>query len=550
MFDLTVPDLRDARLDALDAAGEAWLALARHAENLSSDAVTEVSRPLHASGWDGAAAQSAFGSIDKLEDKFELTAMRCRTMGTMLTGAADSLRGLQLQLRALLDSAATQDCAVSDDGRVSPPPLSHAEIHDPDRAELTAQRTAAAAGLAQQIKDVLARASDIDADCAAALAKMDVISGTRPYEFGATSEDARAAAGALGLAEAGIPAPGDSRVAHAWWEALTPQQRHLYATAWPEKVGALDGLPAVDRDYANQLGLRNLIGDDINRGHGEDTIRHQRALMLLEKLESAEHGPQDKRMYLLSVDLDQDGKAVVAVGNPDTADRTGILVPGVGTEVDGIRGLVGRASDIQSQAMKLAPGTSVAMIGWLGYDTPDADSVDVVTAPFGDKSQAGATALDSFVNGLHASHEGGGAHITAIGHSYGSTVLGEAAKAGDGLNVVDMVAVGSPGMRVEHAGEFNVPAQHVWAGAAVDDNFVARPENSTLGDFFFGDDIAEIHGPGPHYPQFGGNVLSIDTSGHSGYWDDNSQSLRSQAAIVLGDGYYEHATLESGKAPS
>ncbi|MDI6104146.1 alpha/beta hydrolase [Actinoplanes sp. NEAU-A12] len=108
----------------------------------------------------------------------------------------------------------------------------------------------------------------------------------------------------------------------------------------------------------------------------------------------------------------------MAIGNPDTAAHTALLVPGVGTELDG----------------------------------------------------------------LNTAHTAGGSHLTAMGHSYGSTVLGEAASNGDGLAVTDMVAVGSPGMRVDNAAEFNIPTDHMWAGAAAD-NYVARPENSTFGDF-------------------------------------------------------------------
>jgi hypothetical protein len=202
--------------------------------------------------------------------------------------------------------------------------------------------------------------------------------------------------------------------------------------------------------------------------------------------------------------------------------------------------------------MELAPSTDVAVVAWLGYDPPSLDD-DIVTAVAGGKSRAGAQALDGFVNGLHAAHTGGGPdHITAIGHSYGSTVLGEAASTGNGLAVTDIVAAGRPGTRVEHAAAFNVATDHVWAGAAADDNFVARPENTAakipiIGDLIGGAANQNIHGPGPHYPAFGGNVLTIDTHGHSGYWDADSISLQSQAAIVLGD--YELAQLDYGKAP-
>ncbi|WP_230688727.1 alpha/beta hydrolase [Micromonospora sp. WMMC415] len=68
-------------------------------------------------------------------------------------------------------------------------------------------------------------------------------------------------------------------------------------------------------------------------------------------------------------------------------------------------------------------------------------------------AEAGARALDGFVDGLRAAHDGTSCHVTVLGHSHGSTVLVEAASTGDGLAADDMIAVGSPGMRVDDASE-------------------------------------------------------------------------------------------------
>jgi Alpha/beta hydrolase len=48
---------------------------------------------------------------------------------------------------------------------------------------------------------------------------------------------------------------------------------------------------------------------------------------------------------------------------------------------------------------------------------------------------------------------------------------------GDGIAVDDILVGGSPGMRVEHAGDPNTGTAHTWSTAA-DDNFVARTENN------------------------------------------------------------------------
>ena len=544
---VTLAELRDARFGELDLAADAWIAFGKQAADLSADTSADLIGPLRASPWAGPAADAAFTQLDKVDDEFEVAAIQVRTVGSLLAGATDELRGLQTRLRGLLDSAGAQGFAIGDDGSVTPPRLTQAEIHDPDGQLIARERNGAARELARRIGDVLTSAAEADSRCAKALDRLVTnVFGQEAYEYNDATADARAAADALGLAEASVPAAGtDPRQVTAWWRSLTPEQQGLFLTAYPNRLGGLDGVPSADRDLANQLALRNFVGDNVNQRRDRDNPEQDRALMLLDKLERSEQGPENKHLFLLGIDPAGNGRAAVSWGNPDTADRTAVVVPGVGTELDDIRGLINRAGNIQDAAAVLKPDEQVAVVAWLGYDTPGINT-DIVSAVGGDKSRAGAVALDGFVNGLHATHDGP-AHITAIGHSYGSTVLGEAASTGDGLAVDDLIALGSPGMRVDHASEFNVPESHVWAGAAVDDNFVARPENTAAKVPLIGGWIGEkagdwIHGPGPHYAEFGGNVLKIDTHGHSGYWENGSISLQSQAAIVVGD--YGNAPVE------
>jgi hypothetical protein len=43
-----------------------------------------------------------------------------------------------------------------------------------------------------------------------------------------------------------------------------------------------------------------------------------------------------------------------------------------------------------------------------------------------------------------------------------------------------------------------------------------------------------VHGEEPTDPAFGANRFVVDTWGHDAYWEPGSQSLRNQAAIVVG----------------
>ncbi len=464
--------------------------------------------------------------------------MKTRTAASLLRSAADKFEQLQCYLHDTIYEATGLGLFVDDTGRVSPGRLEPTERNDPD-TELFRRREAENARIySDLIVTIVAEATEVDERIATALRELSPGFPGAEWEYNNARDGARNVAAILGLNEAGIPPPGkDPANVHAWWNGLSADQRQVYLTAYPDRLGALDGLPAVDRDYANQLALRAYIGKNVNYRDDVGNDQHDTALMLLNKLEASESAPPDKRLYLLSLYPLGDGKAAVSIGNPDTADHTAVLIPGVGTELSGIRGLISRANALHEAATPRGTADpSVAVVAWLGYDTPSVD-VDIVTAPFGGKAEDGALALDSFVNGLHAAHDGNPTHLTVIGHSYGSTVIGEAASNGDGLRADDMIAVGSPGMRVDNAGELNIDTHHVWAGAASDDTFVARPEENTrwlthvplVGNLWAGG-IDAIHGPAPHNPDFGGNVLTVDTSGHSDYWKPGSVILKSQAA--------------------
>jgi hypothetical protein len=152
---------------------------------------------------------------------------------------------------------------------------------------------------------------------------------------------------------------------------------------------------------------------------------------------------------------------------------------------------------------------------------------------------------------LRATHDGD-LHLTAMGHSYGSTVVAEAALTGR-LPVDDIVTAGSPGMHTDNASHLMRDPHHVWAGSASNDpvsqtSNVAKWTNLIP---FAGPLISEAyddgHGPSPHYDGFGANRYHVDTSGHSDYWRADSVSLRNQAAIVVGD--YDLVSLDHGQAP-
>jgi hypothetical protein len=377
---------------------------------------------------------------------------------------------------------------------------------------------------------------------------------------------------------------------NAWWQNLTPEQRALAVRDYPELVGWLDGVPADDRDQANRLRLGHDRDDLRQRRHdlqarvdairadvgntraeqqaaGYEILRLQGELATVEtnlarldKVQSSldRLGP---RGYLLGIDPAGDGKAIIAVGNPDTARHTAVWVPGLGTTLDSTRGNIDRVLHLQEAADQLTDGRAddVSTVMWLGYDAPEVDASVVLS----ERSTQGAAALTPFVDGLRSSHDGGAYHVTAVGHSYGSTVVGEAALGG-GFHVDDIVTAGSPGMHTDHARNLNIGPEHVWAGSAEDDpvsnpgghahwvqtgaNVLFGPLGGLVAGPVFVDAEDDGHGPSPHYSDFGANRYVTDTPGHSRYWDENSQSLRNQASVVVG--LYGDVALRHGNRPS
>jgi pimeloyl-ACP methyl ester carboxylesterase len=78
---------------------------------------------------------------------------------------------------------------------------------------------------------------------------------------------------------------------------------------------------------------------------------------------------------------------------------------------------------------------------WLDYDAPD--FVDEGAGR--GRAEAAVAGLRRFQDGLRATHDGDPAHLTVLGHSYGSLVVGTAAQA-PGPIADDVVFVGSPGV--------------------------------------------------------------------------------------------------------
>ncbi|MFJ3287677.1 alpha/beta hydrolase [Streptomyces sp. NPDC086669] len=515
----------------LEAAVKVWRGLSTTTDSLTDRHRRQVTGPLHQS-WKGDDADAALFYLEDVESRIGVVETEAMAIAEVLDTTRFWMEQAQTDLRSAVRRAEQDGFDVDDEGWVSDRTTSDLPRQDPDTQQIIADRNGLLTEHRAAIDDALTAARKASDDGAKALGELNGDILTDPLSHDAAAESARDvenAMKAVGVQAPQIPSD-DPKAAAEWWKALSPEERQAYTTLYPKRIGATDGLPTDVRDDANRTALGqelNLIQegnwDEGFPGDSDETVnkRLDNLLMLNDRLEASGSAPEGKELYLLGYDSKDDGRAIIAMGNPDTAAHTGILVPGTNTEMSGVPGQLARIDKLQNSAEKQADGESVAMITWIGYDAPEFKPTDPGSVATRDRAEDAAPDLRQFVAGTHAAHDGSPSHTTVLGHSYGTTVVGAAAAGGEGLGADDVVAVGSPGMTVDHASDLQMDPEHVWIGTADDDAVANNTSDYTLGR-------------DPSLGGFGGNNIRIDTHGHSGYWDEGSRSLRNQGAIIAG----------------
>lgn len=340
-----------------------------------------------------------------------------------------------------------------------------------------------------------------------------------------------------------------------WWSSLSPTAQQALLRDHPEWIGNMDGIPAATRSAANmaripverarlqrQLEELNTQSDGPMAGDEDmqvtvDQMRNiQRKLRSLDTIQTT-MAQGDRQLLFLDTTKPR-VEAAVAVGNVDTAHNVAVFTPGFTTTVDGaLPSYDSNMHDLKTESDRLAKvhgGGSTATVTWIGYQAPQvdgglADPSHSVASPTAAKT--GGAHLAQFYNGIGASHEESNTplHLTALGHSYGSTTTGFAL--GHNTPVNDAILFGSPGQGVQH---LHVPAGDLYDEHNAGDNLV--PDlHQTLGPspYYSSEAIPEYHqlSTGPSASEFG--HLNA-TQGHSGYLDHKSTSLYNMAAITSG----------------
>ncbi len=510
------------------ATGTAWASLTDLAERRAGELVAGAATLR--SGWSGRAAESAGTRLAGLRAELVALAPAAIEVDQVLAEFAARLTAAQARLASAVALATAAGVLVDRWGRVRPDP----GRVPTDRAGPTVD------GVAAAIRGALDLAATADREAADRLRQLVDAAGS----------------GWLAGPPPGRPAPDtDPALVNRWWAGLTPAERRWLVVHEPDLIGRLDGVPIAARDQANRLllGARReallaqwgqLLGR-VPRGLAElaGLRRVDAALGGLDALAARLAAPETPRAYLLGLDVGGEGQAVVALGNPDRAASVLTYVPGMTAGLHDATGELGRAARVLSRCAELAPGEETSAVLWLDYDAPDF----LHEAAWDGQARAAGDPLHRFQEGLRATHDGPAARQTVLGHSYGSLVVGTAAR-DHGLAADALVFVGSPGVGVAHASELGVPPGQVWASTAPDDVIrLTRPPGdlarqavlsvspvTALAGMLTGPTDERWFGRDPAEAAFGGRTFPSGRYGHTGYWHPANPALDGMAKVVLG----------------
>ncbi|MGW6861205.1 alpha/beta hydrolase [Streptomyces xanthophaeus] len=503
---VTWQQLRDLKTAEYTEAATAWAEASTRADAARDRISIQMIKQLEEQK--GVTAVAVKDRLVRLDRNFDFIHTECGLIRTTLSSLAHELGEEQTRLNAALDEASSRSYTVHADGSVQYPeggenmitkqPIPGgtvrgvARLLDPPIGQLGQTppglinpnpHHAVAAEIANRIAGALAAAVDVDARFTRILNRLKAPDGLEVTD--ATWADAAGDAAAV-RAEATdylrdtIPEKSSPADRASWWKGLSDDQRAELLAVYPDVIGNLDGIPATVRHDANQDNLQMLIG----KLSGQDDEKSQTQLAGMRSLHDQMWNPKlgDPPMYLLGIGDQGGGRAIVAFGNPDTSRNVSAYVPGLGTALDShfARNDVQRARDTAKGAQKY--DASSAAIVWLGYDAPQLpadkplDNLDVMSE---DHARRGAPAYNQFMAGISATNENADPHVTALGHSYGSLTVGQAAQLNGGIpGADDIILVGSPGTGAQHADQLNVGKEHVYVGASDHDPVSMLPNKT------------------------------------------------------------------------
>ena len=357
--------------------------------------------------------------------------------------------------------------------------------------------------------------------------------------------------------------PGDNAT---WWRSLSPQQQHGVISEHPDWIGNRDGVASSARNLANRamlIGHRDRIRAERERVaagladqftgeppiHGAVAVSHIMAKLAslddsqasLTAISTTLAQPGERQLLLL--DLGQErAQAAIANGNIDTADNVAVFVPGLGTNVtdrmqdyDKEMSQLKHRSELESKRVSpdLPPATT-ATVTWIGYQAPQFGP-DLVTPGKSVTTQhlaeGGAAKLAPFLQGIGAARNDD-AHLTLLGHSYGSTTAGLALQQSTGVD--DAVFFGSPGLGTSHVQNLKLAPGHAYYVEARWDGVGDLGAFGTDPSHMSGIEHASARASTVVDPVTGETMHYTAVTGHAAYLHDGSTSQYNMSVVVAG----------------
>lgn len=492
------------------------------------------------SGWQGAASDAAIAKAGPTLQRMQDMHRSMATLQTTLQDGGAALSGIRANVLSTADQLRGQGWQVGSDGTVSVRPGSpldkYARVSPVNNMQIRQQ----AATNSMTMKTLLASFDTTDRQLGQNLRSAVAALDGKPSTFWARSGDIPQAPPDTGPT---IPQDKSPDEVKTWWDSLSQADKDRLLREQPDKLGNLNGIPVEDRSKANIEMMNRDIARVENATEAipyDDMQRYYNAIKIRDGL-AAQHAKTGAETYLYVYEpnaFGNQGRAAIAIGNPDKADNTAVVVPGTGNSVESGWLSQDDAARVYDQTSKADPTQSTAVVAWMGYDAPDSMADVRVGQP--DLARQGGDLLASDVNALGVTNQDD-SHVTVIGHSYGSTTVADAA-AGSGMRVDDVVLIGSPGTDLaQSAADFHLSeGGHVYVGAASTDPVTHFGGNQSTVP---GTDITVGLGNDPADDDFGSTRFKAEVPGltnpisdHSSYLQPGSESLYSIATIASGQG--------------
>ncbi|HEX7825536.1 MAG TPA: hypothetical protein VF477_11585, partial [Mycobacterium sp.] len=151
-----------------------------------------------------------------------------------------------------------------------------------------------------------------------------------------------------------IPVGKSPEEVNQWWKSLPPEKRAQLLKDWPDKLGNLDGIPVKDRSEANKTimyrdlarpaevaAARGVTVDEVfahpeKYGMAGEMMNRYNNAVQVEKALNHDSEITGAETFLQIYEPDKfggAGRAAIAIGNPDEAVNTAVVVPGTSHSV-------------------------------------------------------------------------------------------------------------------------------------------------------------------------------------------------------------------------